>query len=262
MNSTSRLAAFLWLTLTWSAAAGSHAETPASDPYAALQALFGSASTSFDLGQAEEALSLARALAGSQPSAQAIELEVRSGLLVAELERLAFESLPPDQRQARSAIGKRIDTVAEAALARAEALPESSERWRLRADLLATMIRSDYRAKKHHKAFEEAVEEAMRLDGENAHVWVTAAKPLIFAGPKRGQDLDEAVRVLDRALEIAPGLESALLLRALAEEGRGESKRAAADWRAALRANPLCGPARAGIERNEHNEHNDGESPP
>lgn len=251
-----RAAIPLTLALALISAGGGCDEVPPSEALDLLQTRVESASRSFDIPQAEEALALARRVAQAQSSARAIELEVRAGLLVAELERLAFENLPKDQRQTRSEIGERIDAAAEAALARVELLPESSERWRLRADLLATLIRSDYRAKKHHRAFEEAVDRAMLLDGENPHVWVTSAKPLIFAGPKRGQDLDEAVRVLDRALEIAPGLESALLLRALAEERRGEEQRAAADWRAALDRNPLCVPAREAIERFA------GESPP
>jgi len=249
MSSSGLPAGCLWLALAWASAGGSRADEPVSNPLTTVQALFEAASSSFDIGQAEEALALAHGIVESQRFPRATELEVRAGLLVAELERLAFEDTPREERKVRSEIGERIDSAAEAALTLVETLPESSERWRLRADLLATMIRSDYRAKKYHTAFEEAVDHAMRLDGDNPFAWVTAAKPLIFAGPKRGQDLDEAVRVLDRALEIAPGLESALLLRALAEERRGATERALADWRAALDANPLCGPARQGIER-------------
>ena len=235
--------------LAWTFADGNRAESPPSDALSGLQTRFESASSSFDIGQAEQVLSRARLLVETQPSPRAIELEVRAAVLVAELERLAFERLPRDEREARSEIGKRIDAIAKAALARVESLPESSERWRLRADLLATMIRSDFRARKYHKAFEAAIDGATRLDAENPHAWVSAAKPLIFAGPKRGQDLDQAVRLLDRALELEPGLESALLLRGLAEERRGAPERAAVDWRSALDANQTCKPARAGLER-------------
>jgi len=225
------------------------AGTDPSDTLTALQTRFESVSDSYDIAAVEELLTRARMIVESQPSSRAVELEVRACLLVAELERLAFERLPSHEREARSKIGKRIDAAAKAALERAETLPESSERWRLRADLLATMIRSDFRAKKYHKAFEQAVDHARRLDPENPHAWVTAAKPLVFAGPKRGQDFDEAVRLLDRALDLEPGLESALLLRGLAEERRGAPDRAAADWRIALDANPRCEPAREGLER-------------
>ena len=85
-------------------------------------------------------------------------------------------------------------------------------------------------------------------DAGNPRAWVTAAKPLVFAGPKRGGDLDEAVRLLDQALELEPGLESALLLRALVWERRGDQERATADWQAALDTNPQCRPASARVD--------------
>lgn len=246
-------AACLSLGLAWAGAAGADSrtepriETAPSDALENCRDLLRTASGSYDLGEAERALACARA--ESQSSLPSVELEVRAALLIAELERIAFESLDRSERKQRSEIGGRIDAVAEVALLQIEELTESSERWRLQADLLATMIRSDFRAKKYHRAFEEAVDRSRRLDPENAHLWVTSAKPLVFAEPTRGQDFDGAIRMLDRALEIEPGLESALLLRAVAEERRGNRDRAIVDWRAALAANPQCEPAREELER-------------
>jgi tetratricopeptide (TPR) repeat protein len=178
-------------------------------------------------------------------------LRVRAGLLLAELLRIEFETLERQQRETRTAIGRRIDAAADTALQQIEELPENSERWRMQADLIATRIRSNFRARKFHAEFEAASERALELDDANPRAWVTSAGPFVFAGPNHGQDFEEAIRLLDHALELAPGLESALLLRGLAEERRGENKRALANWRAVLEANPLCKPAETGIARLE-----------
>ena len=184
---------------------------------------------------------------GGTPSR--VELRVRAGLALAELLRVEFEDTSKGERSARQLIGRRIDVAAGEALQHLESLPESSERYRIEADLLATMIRSDFRAKKYRKGLEGAVTRSLELDEDNALAWVTAAKPFLFAGPKHGGDLDEAVRLLGRALELAPGLESALLLRAHAYSELGERELAVADWSAALDNNPACAPARKGLGR-------------
>ncbi len=184
---------------------------------------------------------------GGTPSR--VELRVRAGLALAGLLRVEFEDTSKGERSARQLIGQRIDVAAGEALRLLADLPESSERYRIEADLLATMIRSDFRAKKYRKDLEAAVTRALELDENNALAWVTAAKPFLFAGPKHGGDLDEAVRLLGRALELAPGLESALLLRAHAYNELGETELAVADWSVALDKNPACAPARKALGR-------------
>ena len=230
------IAAFLALAGHSSSAA---AQNPGEVNLDALVTELERAATSYDVELAESVLE----------RADNLELRVRAGLLVAELLRIEFETLDPGERQARTALGRRIDAAAIAALERIGELPESSERWRMQADLIATRIRSNFRARKHHKEFEAASERALELDEDNARAWVTAAGPFVFAGPAHGQDYDEAIRLLDRALELAPALESALLLRGLAEERRGAFDRALTNWRAALRANPLCTPSKTAIAR-------------
>jgi tetratricopeptide (TPR) repeat protein len=209
------------------------------------------ASTSYDLELAESVFARVDDLDSQRSTAESLELCVRTALLVAELLRIEFEKLDRHERKERTAIGRRIDAAAGDALERIDGLPESSERWRMRADLVATQIRSDFRARKYRKEFESFSRRALELDEKNARAWVTAAKPFVFAGPTHGQDYEEAIRLLDRALELAPALEAALLLRGLAEERRGATDRALENWRAALRANPLCAPAEEGIARLE-----------
>jgi len=184
---------------------------------------------------------------GATPSR--VEFRVRAGLALAELLRVEFEDTPKGERSARQQIGRRIDAAAGEALQLLESLPESSERYRIEADLLATMIRSDFRAKKYREDLEAAVARALELNEDNPLAWVAAAKPFLFAGPKHGGDLDEAVRLLGRALELAPGLESALLLRAHAYSELGQTELAVADWSAALDDNPACVPARKALDR-------------
>lgn len=171
------------------------------------------------------------------------QLRVRAALSLAELLRIDFEDVTEHEQTVRTGLGQRIDEIANGALEKLELLPESSEKNRMQADLLATMMRSDFRARKYRKEFDAAAARALELDDDNPFAWVTAAKPFLFAGPKRGGDLEEAVRYLDRALELAPGLESALLLRAHAYEKMGEDDLAAEDRETVLAKNPDCRPA-------------------
>ncbi len=167
----------------------------------------------------------------------------RAALLVAELERIDFEELPPSQKKQRREIGESIDAAADTGLETLDSLPETSCRQRMRADLLATKIRSDFRAKKYADEMKAAATRALELDPGNARAMVTLAKPFLFADDRHGRDLDEAVRMLTEALEVDPTLESALLLRALAFEAQGNTEACRNDLKAALAANPNCRPA-------------------
>jgi tetratricopeptide (TPR) repeat protein len=193
------------------------------------------------------ALSNARALARSAPGPATAGLQIRAGLLAAELLRVRFEQAAAGPPGERERLGQQIDAFAEEALALVAAQPESSERYRLEADLLATMIRSDFRAKKYEARFNAAVARARELDPRNPRALVAAAKPFLFAPPGRGRDPAQGIELLDRALAIDPRLESALLLRALGREQLGDRAGAEADWRTALGLNPDCAPARESL---------------
>lgn len=172
------------------------------------------------------------------------ELVGRAALLVAELHRIDFEAVPKSERPARRALGILIDAAADTGLKSLKNLPETSERLRLEADLLATKIRSDFRAKKYGKKMKAAAARALELDPSDARAIVSQAKPFLFAETRHGGDLDEAIRLLGEALAIEPTLESALLLRAFAFERQGKTEASRKDLTAALATNPQCRPAR------------------
>jgi tetratricopeptide (TPR) repeat protein len=206
------------------------------------------AARTWDVAAAEAVLTGARELRSGEPSETLATLHARSALLVAELERMAWEQTPRSDREKRARHGRRVDEAAEEGLAVLAVVPKGSTHFRMEADLLGTMIRSDFRAKKYLDRMRTATVRALELDPDNAEALVSQAKPLVFAGPKQGRDLPAARALLDRALELEPGLESALLLRAYAWDLEGNPVRAAADARAALAGNPACAPARQRLE--------------
>ncbi len=176
-------------------------------------------------------------------------LFVRGLLLLCELLRIDFEGMSKQDYKEKRALGHQIDSHARKGLEQTELLEESATKYRLRADLYATMIRTDFQAKKHRKKMETATAKALDLDPNDSRAHVAAAKPLLFAGPNRGGDPKAAIVHLDRALEIEPALERALLLRGLASERLGNIEQAEADWRQALENNPDCRPAADKLER-------------
>jgi tetratricopeptide (TPR) repeat protein len=202
----------------------------------------------YDLAGAIAAQSDARTQHREDGDPAVADLLVRASLAVAELLRIDFEEWPEGDRDGRRTTGTRIDVAAEEGLAVLETLPETSDNARRRADLIATKIRSDFRAKKFRDDFDRAVARSLELDPSNARAWVAKAKPYLFASPQHGGDVDEAVRLLSHALELETGLESARLLRAEAYARLGDNDAAAADWRAALEKNPHCAPARRRLE--------------
>ena len=222
------------------------AAVPPADP-AAVERELARAERRWDADAAVAALTGARALARSTPGPTTAALQIRAGLLAAELLRVRFEKVAADQSGERERLGQQIDAFAGEALALVDGQPESSERHRLEADLLATMIRSDFRAKKYEARFNAAVARARELDPRNPRALVAAAKPFLFAPPGRGRDPAQGIALLDRALAVDPRLEPALLLRAFGREQLGDRAGAEADWRAALELNPDCAPARESL---------------
>ena len=214
-----------------------------------IEADLAAASRRYDAEGAVAALGRARDLDRRAPTAASAVLRARTALAAAELLRVRFEQAVKDDSQTRTVLGQRIDAAAEEGLGLLDRLPPSSERYRIEADLVATMIRSDFRAKKYETRFMTAVARALELDPRNARAVLTAAKPLVFAPPEHGRDLRAAVEKLTRALDLDPTLEPARLLRALALDELGEREAALRDWRAALAANPDCTPARNALSR-------------
>ena len=215
----------------------------AADSLVDLERALDEASRRYDLSGAIAAQSEARTQHREDGAPASADLLVQASLAVAELLRIEFEEWPAGDRDGRRTTGTRIDVAAEEGLAVLDSLPETSDNARRRADLIATTIRSDFRAKKYREEFDRAVARALELDPDNARAWVAKAKPYLFASPEHGGDLAEAVRLLSHALELEPELESARLLRAEAYARLGDDDAAAADWRAALELNPHCTPA-------------------
>jgi len=209
----------------------------------ALEEELNAAIRSWEVEAVTTTLARARTARAAEDTVSSRTLQIRGDLALAEMLRVEFEVTPKSDREIRRILGQRIDAAANEALQLIEGMPETSERYRIEADLLATMIRSDFRAKKHRKRLEAATRRALDLDVGNASAWVTAAKPFVFADPEQGGDLDEAGRLLDHALELDSDLEPALLLRAEVWHRQGDVEKAEAAWRAALDANPACLPA-------------------
>lgn len=238
---TSRLLAAAGAALLAATAAAGAAETAA-----AVERDVAAAQHRWDADAAVAVLTRARTLRRASPTAATALLQARAGLLAAELLRVRYEEAAPGAA-GRETIGQRIDAFAGEALELMPALPESSERWRLEADLVATMIRSDFRAKKYETRFRTAVARARDLDPRNPRALVSEAKPLLFAPPEHGRDLRAGISLLDQALALDPRLEAALLLRAYARDALGERAAAETDWRAALALNSDCEPARRAL---------------
>ncbi len=206
-----------------------------------------SAQTGVELEQAARTYDRAAAEALLPATAQDNELAARTRLLCAELCRIEFEQLPESAVKERREIGKAIDVHAEAGMLLLESLPDTSENFRTRADLLGTMIRSNYRAGKMKGEMKAAVDEALRLDPANAKAILSQAKMLIFNPSASDRELQEGEALVLRALAMDPALEQARLLQAHALERLGEREKAVAIWEACLQANPACTPARKAL---------------
>ncbi len=211
-----------------------------------LSARLENAERSYDLAAAEAVLADADAAGDAERT-----LQLRALLLIGDLHRYEFERLPESAYAERRAHGERIDTVAKRGLEMLQTEAQSSERLRVMADLLGLLIRNDHRARKHGEAMKQAAQQAHELDPMNPRALVSLAKPAIFAPPSQGRDYGEALRMLDAALALAPGLEQARLLRAHVLKETGDRAAAVVEWRKVLDANPACRPARDELETGE-----------
>lgn len=203
------------------------------------------ATRTYDLSRAE---ALAQAME-STGRPEAAVLRARTWLLIAELRRIAFEELPEEAVQERRALGKEIDTAADMGLAVTEVLGDSSETYRIRADLLGTKIRSRYRAGKYKQELNHAIEKALELNPKNARAWVSKAKTFVLRPEADDEDLRRGQAHMEKALELDPTLEQARLLQAYAWERLGNKDRARACYEQCLQRNRNFTPASAGLIR-------------
>ena len=166
-------------------------------------------------------------------------------LLVAELRRMDYETT---ESRVKRLLGRTIDDAAEIGLKALEDLPDTSEKFRIRADLYGTMIRSKYKGKKYSGNMDKATERALELDPKNASAFVTGCKRFLFAKPSQGGDVPAALEMLKRALEIDPDHERALIFRGIAYDKLGDDGRAEIDWIRALELNPHSRLARDNLQ--------------
>jgi len=176
------------------------------------------------------------------------EQRARAQLLVAELLRIDFEFLPAAATKERRALGKEIDESADTGLLAAATMTESSEKYRLTADLLGTKIRSTYRAGKLKDELNRAIDKALHLDPNNAHAIVARAKTFLFRPDPSREELRQALALIENALKLDATLEQAKLLQAHAHDLLGARDEAVALWQAVLVENPDCKPARRALE--------------
>lgn len=202
------------------------------------------AARTYDLPGAEALLAELQKLPENEV---ATTLLVRGHLLCAELQRIDFENYLESDVKERRDLGKRIDLHAEAGLLAVEKLENSSEKFRMKADLIGTRIRSNYRAGKMKGDMKSAVDEALRLDQGNGRAMVSSAKMLIFNPNASPEELREGEALLRKALEIDPSLEQARLLQAHTLTMLGELDKAETIWGLCLQANPDCAPARRAL---------------
>ena len=209
-----------------------------------IAASLDTAARTYDIAGVEALLPGLEALPASETTNA---LLTRGQLLCAELQRITFEEYPESAVKERREMGKLIDAHAGAGLLAVEKMENSSEKYRMKADLIGTRIRSNYRAGKMKGEMKSAVDEALRLDPANPRAMVSSAKMLIFNPNASPQELREGATLLVRALEIDPSLEQARLLQAHTRSLLGEREKAVALWDACLRTNPDCAPARRAL---------------
>lgn len=202
----------------------------------------------YDLKDAEATLAKMEDYIVQDTSPEAHLLLARAALQVANLRREIYEKEDLEISVKRD-LGTAIDAAAGTGHAALESAPETSERYRIEADLWATMMRTQWKGNKFKDAMDAAINKAEELDPDNAMVYVTKSKRQLFAKERHGGDLEEAVDTLNKAVELEPENVPARLFRGLAYEKLDNLEAARADWQKALDLNPNCRPAREYLER-------------
>lgn len=183
----------------------------------------------------------------ANPSDEGHLLVARLALSVSELRRMDYETTTLGPRDKRL-FGRTIDDVSNIGIDTAKLLPDSSEKFRIIADLYAPMIRSKYKGQKFIDEMDKATERAIELDPDNPRAIVTSCKRALFAKERQGGDVEEALEKLNRALEIDPELGIALVFRGIAYDKLGKLELAEKDWSRALELNPHSRIARENLE--------------
>lgn len=171
-----------------------------------------------------------------------------AALTYAEMRRFEYGKSDVTPEEKRS-LGSEIDLAAGAGHDALKQLDDSSEKFRIQADLYATMIRTKYHGKRYAKRMDKAMEKALEMDLDNYKAYVTACKRPLFASKKHGGDLDKAMDLLMKSLSLNPEYERALVMRGIAHEKLGDLDKAKADWNKVLASNPNSRSARENLDR-------------
>ncbi len=192
-----------------------------------------------DLDGALALIAELQAAVAEKPAPETYLLLGRACLTVAELRRYAYEKGTDMDPRDRRLLGRDGDRVANIGHEAMDELPDTmSEKWRIKADLYATMIRSLYKGEKFVNEMDDAMEMALKLDPKNPNALLTATKRPLFAEEKHGGDPKKAFELIARVLEIDPNMELAIAFRGVAYEKLGDMDKAVADWNRALELNP------------------------
>ncbi len=191
----------------------------------------------YDLPAGEALMADLQSFLTESPSDDSWMTLAQVALFVAELRRMDYETTDIDPREKRL-LGRTIDEAARIGHDALGHAPKISERWRIKADLFGTMIRSKYKGNKYGGEMDRATERALELDPRNASAIVTGSKRALFAKPGQGGDVPAALEMLNQALEIDPDHERALIFRGMAYEKLGNEDLAETDWEKVLKGNP------------------------
>jgi tetratricopeptide (TPR) repeat protein len=202
-----------------------------------LIAAYEQARKDYDLAAAENLVPQFQEAAAAEGTEEARLDLARAALLVAELRRLDYENAPMRGRD-RRILGRAIDDVANIGLDTLDGLPDSSEKYRIEADLLGTIIRSKFRGSRYSDRMTASMAKAIELNPENPEAWVTGSKRMLFASERYGGDVPKALEYLNKALELDPDHERAIVFRGIAYEKLGETEKSKEDVDRALEINP------------------------
>lgn len=202
----------------------------------------------YDLEACRRLLTEIQVAVGEDPADDSARLTLAyAALATAELQRITFEESKAPLAERRE-MGKVIDVAAKLGLDALEGLAESSEKYRMQADLYGLMIRTHYQGTRYGKKMDAATEMGLELGVDNPHAYVTGSKRLLFAKERRGGDVEEALELLNRALELDGDHVMGLVLRGTAHEKLEDFDSAQKDWERALELNPACKPAKDKLE--------------
>ena len=125
-----------------------------------------------------------------------------------------YETTNIEPREKRL-LGRTIDEAARIGHQALNKAPTVSEKWRIKADLIGTMIRSKYKGNKYGGEMDKATEKALELDPDNPRIMHELARNYIRSGNNT-----RAVAMFGQLIRHEPDNELALFIVGLAAAER------------------------------------------